>query len=128
MLYVLIPIAYILFMHGIDPSDIDLMTEKVSALPIINSYLERLYISGLLSGRMESSQHMPVQSCLMVLIRNIIMEREPVYGIAEWTSSFAPSLLGLTPDQVKLINITGFEETLIFFKIRIGIPCLRILL
>ena len=42
-------------MHGIDPSDIDLMTEKVSALPIINSYLERLDISGLLSGRMESS-------------------------------------------------------------------------
>ena len=91
-------------MHDVDPSDIDLRTEKVSALPIINSYLERLDISGLLSGRIDSSSHMPVHSCLMVLIRNIIMEREPVYGIAEWTARFAPSLLGFTPDQVKLIN------------------------
>jgi hypothetical protein len=104
MLYVSIPIAYILCMHGIGPSDIDLMTEKVSALPIINSYLERLDISGLMSGRMESSSHMPVHSCLMVLIRNIMMEREPVYGISEWTSRFAPSLLCFTPDQVNLIN------------------------
>ena len=91
-------------MHDVDPSDIDLRTEKVSALPIINSYLERLDISGLLSGRIDSSSHMPVHSCLMVLIRNIIMEREPVYGIAEWTARFAPSLLGFTPYQVKLIN------------------------
>ncbi|MCL4421000.1 MAG: hypothetical protein M1477_04860 [Candidatus Thermoplasmatota archaeon] len=42
-------------MHDVDPSDLDLRTEKVSALPIINSYLERLDISGLLSGRMESA-------------------------------------------------------------------------
>ena len=91
-------------MHDLDPSDLDLRTEKVSALPIINSYLERLDISGLLSGRMESSSHMPAHSCLMVLIRNIIMEREPVYGIAEWTARFAPSLLFFTPDQAKRIN------------------------
>jgi transposase len=91
-------------MHNVDPSDIDLRTEKVSALPIINSYLGRLDISGLLSGRMESSPHMPTGSCLMVLLRNIIMEREPVYGIAEWTARFAPSLFGLLPDLAKRIN------------------------
>ena len=91
-------------MHDVDPSDVDLITEKVSAIPIINSYLERLDISGLLSGRIESTSHMPVHSCLMVLLRNIIMEREPVYGIAEWTARFAPSLLGFTPDQAGRIN------------------------
>ncbi|MCL5989042.1 MAG: IS1634 family transposase [Candidatus Thermoplasmatota archaeon] len=91
-------------MHDVDPSDLDLRTEKVSALPIINSYLERLDISGLLSGRMESSPHMSTGSCLMVLLRNIIMEREPVYGIAEWTARFAPSLFGLPPDLAKRIN------------------------
>ena len=91
-------------MHDVDPSDLDLRTEKVSALPIINSYLERLDISGLLSGRMESAPHMSTGSCLMVLLRNIIMEREPVYGIAEWTARFAPSLFGLPPDLAKRIN------------------------
>ena len=91
-------------MHDVDPSDVDLITENVSAIPIINSYLEKLDISGLLSGRIESTSHMPVHSCLMVLLRNIIMEREPVYGIAEWTTRFAPSLLGFTPDQAKRIN------------------------
>jgi len=91
-------------MHDVDPSDVDLITENVSAIPIINSYLEKLDISGLLSGRIESTSHMPVHSCLMVLLRNIIMEREPVYGIAEWTTRFAPSLLGFTTDQAKRIN------------------------
>jgi len=91
-------------MHDVDPSDIDLRTEKVSALPIINSYLGRLDISGLLFGRIESYPHMPTGSCLMVLLRNIIMEREPVYGIAEWTARFAPSLFGQPPGLAKRIN------------------------
>ena len=84
--------------------DLDLRTEKISALPIMNSYLERLDISGLLSGRLEPSPHMLAHLCLMVLIRNMIMEREFVYGMAEWTARFVPSLFGFTPDQANRIN------------------------
>ncbi len=47
---------------------------------------------------------MSTGSCLMVLLRNIIMEIEPVYGIAEWIAQFAPSLFGLPPDLAKRIN------------------------
>ena len=91
-------------MHDVDPSDLDLRTEKISALPIINSYLEKLGIAGMLSERIESSSRISTDSCLMVLVRNIILEREPVYGIAEWSSQFDPSLFGLSPDLAKRIN------------------------
>lgn len=40
---------------------------------------------------------MPTGSCITVFLRNIIMEREPVHAIAEWTAKFAPSLFGLPP-------------------------------
>ena len=91
-------------MPEVDPSDLDIRTEKVSALPVINSYLERLDVSGILSGRIESSSHVPTDSCLMVLLRNIILEREPVYGIAEWTGQYNPALLGLSPAMAKRIT------------------------
>jgi len=54
--------------------------------------------------RMESSNHIPTYSCLMVLLRNLILEREPVYGIAEWSKQFEPSMIGLLPDLVNRIN------------------------
>jgi transposase len=91
-------------MHDVDPSDLDLITEKISGLPIVNAYIERLGISGILSGRVESSPHVPTDSCLLVLIRNILLEREPAYGMAEWTVQFNPALLGLSPAMAMQIN------------------------
>lgn len=91
-------------MPEVKPSDIDLRTEKISALPIVNSYMERIGVLAILSGRIEQSPHVSTEACLMLLLRNIMLEREPVYGIAEWTGQFVPSLLGLSPDMVKKIN------------------------
>jgi len=91
-------------MNEIDPSSLDLRTGKISSLPIVNSYLEKCGIAGMLSERMESSNHIPTYSCLMVLLRNLILEREPVYGIAEWSKQFEPSMIGLLPDLVNRIN------------------------
>ena len=91
-------------MHDADSSDLDIRTERISALPVINAYIERLGISGILSERIQSSSHVQTDSCLMVLLANIILGREPAYGIAEWTAQFVPSLLGLSPDMTRRIN------------------------
>lgn len=37
----------------LNPSRIDLKTERISALPIINEYMEKLRIGEMLSGRIE---------------------------------------------------------------------------
>ena len=66
-----------------EPSDLDLQTEKISAIPIINRYLKRMGIEDLISGRIDGGGQVTHSKCLMILLRNIILEREPVYGIGK---------------------------------------------
>jgi hypothetical protein len=34
---------------------------------------------------------------LLVLVRNLLVSREPLYGVGEWAARHVPALLGLTP-------------------------------
>jgi transposase len=38
-----------------------------------------------------------------VLVANLCLEREPLYGIGEWAERFDPAALGLEPDEVALL-------------------------
>jgi transposase len=40
----------------------------------------------------------------MVLVKNLLISREPLYGIGEWAARHAPGLLGLTPAQFPALN------------------------
>ena len=40
----------------------------------------------------------------MILIRNILVAREPIYGIREWAERYPPALLGIGNDQVQKLN------------------------
>ena len=91
-------------MTGIDPSDLDLRTEKISALPFVNRFREWLGIGKMFLDWMESGGSIQVQTSLMVLLRNIILEREPVYGIGRWVTLYNESMLGLSRDQAMHMN------------------------
>jgi transposase len=41
---------------------------------------------------------------LMVLIRNTLMARAPIYGVGEWACGYAPDLLGLSEPEMELLN------------------------
>jgi transposase len=41
---------------------------------------------------------------LLVLLRNLLVSREPIYGVGEWAARHAPDLLGLAPGQIGLLN------------------------
>ncbi len=41
---------------------------------------------------------------LLVLLRNLLVSREPIYGLGEWAVRYAPDLLGLTEGEIKLLN------------------------
>ena len=41
---------------------------------------------------------------IAVLIRNLCVEREPLYGLAQWAGSFAPALVGIERGQAALLN------------------------
>jgi transposase len=85
--------------------NLGLVTQKVGAVPIINTYLERLRIPEMLSRRVIAGhEKIPPQICIELLVKNIMIEREPMYNIGEWSSKYAPSLLGVSQDQLRVIN------------------------
>jgi hypothetical protein len=43
-------------------------------------------------------------AALGVVVRNLLVGRRPVYALGEWAASFDPALLGLSGDEVGLLN------------------------
>jgi transposase len=43
---------------------------------------------------------LPASCTLLVLVRNILVAREAMYGVREWASRYAPDLLNLWPDEL----------------------------
>ena len=84
-----------------------LRSYNVGAMPIINHFLERMNLESILQSCLppeDKRTKIPTARGIMLLVRNILISREPLYGIGEWASRYAPDLLGLTPEQVSLLN------------------------
>jgi transposase len=41
---------------------------------------------------------------LLLLVRNVLVSRAPIYGMGEWAARHVPGLLGLTPADIALLN------------------------
>ena len=84
-----------------------LTTYTVGALPIINQALSRMRLAEFMDGYLPPSDarsKVGTREGLLVLIRSILVSREPVYGLGEWAELHAPDLLGLAPHQVSRLN------------------------
>ncbi len=84
-----------------------LRTYDVGALPIINRILERMRLSDILKQCLptdDSRTQLPTQRGLLVLVRNILIAREPVYGVGQWASSYAPGLFDMWHHEVERLN------------------------
>jgi transposase len=84
-----------------------LRTYDVGALPIINRILERMRLSKILGECLppdDSRTRMSTHRGLLVLVRNILIAREPVYGVGQWAARQAPDQLDLRQDEVELLN------------------------
>ena len=84
-----------------------LRSYEVGALPIINHILRRMRLPEILREFLPASDartELPAYRTLLVLLRNILVAREPIYGLGQWASRFAPDLLDLYPDEVELLN------------------------
>src|SRR5437762_11857 len=43
-------------------------------------------------------------TALLVLLKNLLISREPLYGVGEWAARHAPESLGLAPGQLPALN------------------------
>ena len=76
----------------------------VGAMPIVNSYMERLGIDRIFSRNIGGNGSIPSCDMLLILLRNLVTEREPIYGISEWAVGIHPSLLNLTGETMAMVN------------------------
>lgn len=84
-----------------------LTSHRVAALPILNRFLQRLRLDEFLRDhlpREDRRARVSTATTLLVLVRNLLLSREPLYGVGEWAARHVPALLGLTPGQLPALN------------------------
>jgi hypothetical protein len=79
-----------------------LSTERLGPLPLVSHFIERLGLTELLASVLPTTDRrcpLPHALALGVLLRSIVVEREPIYREAETVHAYAASLFGLEEPQ-----------------------------
>ena len=84
-----------------------LRSYEVGAVPIIDRILRRMRLPEILRESLPPDDprvELPTCRGLSVLVCNLLVSREPIYGVGEWAARYAPDLLDLRQQEVKLLN------------------------
>src|SRR4051794_11065081 len=84
-----------------------LTSHRVAALPILDRLLTRLRLDRFLRDHLpgeDSRSRVPTATALLILLENLLISREPLYGVGQWAARYLPELLGLTPMQLPSLN------------------------
>jgi transposase len=84
-----------------------LTSYRVAALPIINQLLERMHLDKFLRSylpRADRRCRIAPSIGISLLLKNVLLAREPLYGIGEWAAKFDPKALGFADDQLPSLN------------------------
>jgi transposase len=84
-----------------------LKSRRIAALPILEHFLARLRLREFLCDHLpqeDGRTRIPTATALLVLLRNLLISREPLYGVGEWAARHEPKLLGLSDAQVAALN------------------------
>ena len=79
-----------------------LHTERLGPLPLLNHFLRRLGLDPILARHVPDRgppRRLALCHRLGVLLRSLLVEREPIYRQAETVRTFAPALYGLDGRQ-----------------------------
>jgi len=85
----------------LSPDALELRGERLGPLPLINRFLDRLGLEALLERFVPTTDRrvrLPYAKALGLLLRSILVEREPFYRQHETVSTFASAAFGLTDE------------------------------
>ncbi len=91
----------------VDPGGITIETELICGLPVVNTVLERLGLAKLLDDHLPEPDPrcaLTAAHAIGVLVRNLALGREPLYGLRAWAADYDPALLGLHAGETELLN------------------------
>lgn len=98
---------------------------NVGAVPIVNRFLERMKLEEFFRRHLPTDDprlEVPTASALLVLLRNLLISREPLYGIGEWAARCPADLLGLSARQVEQLHDDRLGHALDrLFDVRTGL-------
>lgn len=85
------------------PDAFSIRTERLGPLPLINHFLDQLGLEDMLERFVPTKDRrvkLSYAKRLGVLLRSILVEREPIYRQQETVSTFVPEAFGIPPDLV----------------------------
>jgi transposase len=92
---------------ALSPSALGILAERLGPLPLINHFLARMGLLELLEQHVPATDGRSAVShaqALGVLLRSIIVEREPIYRQQESTVGFAAGLFGIDAAQLSRLS------------------------
>jgi hypothetical protein len=84
-----------------------ILTHAIGPLPILNRLLERMRLQEFLTRHLpdeDGRTKVDTPRVVLLLLRNLLVSREPVYGVAEWARNYQPELFGLTSRDLEYLN------------------------
>jgi transposase len=90
-----------------DPNDFGLVSRTLGGLPIITAVLDRLGLPALLAGALPAADariKLAPAVAIRLVVTNLVLGREPLYGLGEWAARYDPALLGLSVAEVGVLN------------------------
>lgn len=84
-----------------------LHSRRISALPILDRFLQRLHIAEFLHAHLppeDRRSRVPTATALLLLVKNFLVSREPLYGIGEWAARHDRAGLGVADNQLAALN------------------------
>lgn len=94
---------------------LNLQTERLGPLPIINHFIDRLGLEQLLERFVPTNDkrvRLSYAKALGVLLRSILVEREPIYRQQETVNTFAPEVFGLNCELMKHVGDDAIGRSL----------------
>jgi len=92
---------------ALSPSDLVLHTQRLGPLPLINHFLRRLGLTPLLAEFVptrDRRQRIAHSKALGVLLRSILVERDPIYRQQETVATYAPEAFGLDETEAQHVG------------------------
>jgi transposase len=80
---------------------------RLGALPVLEAILQRLRLEEFLGERLppeDPRTKVATATGLVLLIKNLLISREPLYGVGEWAARFVPEWLGLSAKELVHLN------------------------
>ncbi len=91
----------------VDPARVEVQSESIGGLPVVNAVLERLGLVDLVASYLDPPdvrRVLPTDAVIAVVVRNLTLGRQPLYGLSAWAAGYDPALLGIGAGKVGALN------------------------